>query len=734
MAETLPDTRLFADAFNASPVGIVVENMEGEPLFVNPAFCAFLGFTEEELRNKHCVQFSPPDDAEKDWALFQQLRQGTIDHYQLEKRYFRKNGSLVWGRLNLSRLNDRASPLVIAMVEDITEEKAAQDREHAILETLDLVTKEMSAAVSRCSRDHRYLWANQAYAKWIQRSLDQIVGHPIADVLGTEAFASLKPYFERVLAGETVAYEKETDFESIGQRWISATFVPTFDADAVANGWIACVIDITDRKRAEAAVKESEARFRLVADTAPVLIWMADTDKLCTYFNKPWLDFTGRTFEQEFGYGWAQGVHADDLNRCLDTYKESFDRQEKFRMEYRLRRHDGQYRWVLDIGAPRFHPDGSFAGYIGIAVDVTEQKIAEESLRELNRTLEEQTALLQSREELLRIFVKNAPAGVAMFDREMRYVQVSDRWCTDYSVDSSHILGHSHYEVFKDVPQRWKEAHRRGLAGETLRVEEDGWDHKGSRMWVRWEIRPWKTANGAIGGILIFAEDITRRKEMEQALVDSGRKLIESQELERARIGRELHDDVNQRLAMLSMGLEELQDNPSDLKKRVQRLLKETTELANDVQGLAHELHASKLEYLGPVAGMRSWCKEFGKRQKTEIRFKSDVFTPLPYEIGLCLFRVLQEGLHNAVKYSGAKRIDVQLVERANEVRLSVSDSGLGFDLKAIKEHRGLGLTSMRERVLLVNGDITIQSKPMAGTTIQACVPLRTRETVQRIA
>lgn len=121
-----PDTQLFRDVFNASPIGIAVENMEGQPLFVNPAFCSMLGFSEEELRSKHCVDFSPPEDAERDWALFQQLRAGSIDRYQLEKRYFRRDGSLVWGSLSISLLSSPPSPLVLAMVEDTTEKKSGR--------------------------------------------------------------------------------------------------------------------------------------------------------------------------------------------------------------------------------------------------------------------------------------------------------------------------------------------------------------------------------------------------------------------------------------------------------------------------------------------------------------------------------------------------------------------------------------------------------------------------------
>jgi signal transduction histidine kinase len=170
--------------------------------------------------------------------------------------------------------------------------------------------------------------------------------------------------------------------------------------------------------------------------------------------------------------------------------------------------------------------------------------------------------------------------------------------------------------------------------------------------------------------------------------------------------------------------LERLQENPSEIQERLRELRKSVGELSNDVHALSHDLHSSQLEYLGVVAGIKSWCKEFGERQGMQIECRHDVRSALPQEVGLCLFRVLQEALQNATKHSGVKRIEVQLREESGEIHLIVRDSGRGFDIEAARQGRGLGLTSMRERIRLVNGTIDIQSTPMDGTTIHARAPI----------
>jgi PAS domain S-box-containing protein len=256
----------------------------------------------------------------------------------------------------------------------------------------------------------------------------------------------------------------------------------------------------------------------------------------------------------------------------------------------------------------------------------------------------------------------------------------------------------------------------------------------GILVWLKSNGRGFFDAEGRLVRVIGMVADVTDVKRAEEALSGMTRKLLEAQEQERARIARELHDDINQRLAMLAVELEQLKENPSEIENRVQELRKRTSEISNDVQSISHDLHSSQLEYLGVVAGMKSWCKKFGERRKMEIDCSHDVRSTLPAEIGLCLFRVLQEALHNAAKHSGVKRVEVQLREESGEIHLIIMDLGRGFDVEAASQGKGLGLTSMRERVRLLHGTIAIESTLMRGTTIYVRVPIELEHGSQRAA
>ena len=383
-------------------------------------------------------------------------------------------------------------------------------------------------------------------------------------------------------------------------RWITARGQFYYGANGDAVRMLGMAVDITERKQAEQVLREGEERFRVVANTAPVMIWMSGTDKLCTYVNQSWLEFTGRPLEAELGNGWVESVHPEDLDRCMHTYTQAFDRREPFQMEFRLRRHDGEYRWVSDTGVPRFTPDHSFAGYIGSSTDVTERRLAEESL------------------------------------------------------------------------------------------------------------------------------------------ADVGRKLIEAHEEERTWIARELHDDVNQRMALLAIELDrwnqQLPPSAVEFHDHIHHAIQRLSDIAKDIQALSHRLHSSKLEYLGLVVAAKSFCKELSEQQKVEIDFSHTAIPrSVPKEISLCLFRVLQETLQNAVKHSGVRHFKVELCGTEGEIQLTVSDLGVGFDPQDAIHRRGLGLISMRERMQLVGGEISINSHPGSGTTIHARVPFRGTDSLRAV-
>jgi len=262
----------------------------------------------------------------------------------------------------------------------------------------------------------------------------------------------------------------------------------------------------------------------------------------------------------------------------------------------------------------------------------------------------------------------------------------------------------------------------------------------GTLIWGRLSISLMKNPNRLTPLVVVMVEDISDKRAAEEKLQRSeadlqklAGRLIQAQEEERAWIARELHDDINQRLALLAVNLDRLlQDLPAsaaEFKQQAGEARKEVEELGNDIQALSHRLHSSKLELTGLARAAASFCKELADHQKVEIDFHSEnIPNDLSKEISLCLFRVLQEALQNATKHSGSRHFQVSLNLESNEIYLTVQDSGSGFDPAEAMKGRGLGLTGMKERLKLVNGDLAIDSQRQAGATIHARVPLTPRK------
>jgi PAS domain S-box-containing protein len=457
-----------------------------------------------------------------------------------------------------------------------------------------------------------------------------------------------------------------------------------------------------------------------VAELARVLIWMSDTDKRCTYVNTAWMAFTGRTLEAALADGWRETIHPDDLPGCLEVVDAAFEGQQPFALEYRLRRHDGEYRWILDSGIPLLAPDGSSNGYVGSIVDITERKWAEESLRRKESELTEAQRL--------------AGIGSWQWDSSTNEVVWSDELyrIAGLAPRSSAAAASNHPHLYP--PEDWERIER--CAAEAMRsgtpyqLDVEMFSN-GERRWVTARGEAMRDADGRITGLRGTVQDITARKRAEEMLSNQSHRLLEAQEAERARIARELHDDIGQRLALLAMTLQQLQqsaDSASELHRSIADVSRQTLDIATDVQALSHELHSHKLQLLGVVPAIKDFCSEMSARHKVEVDFThQDMPGTVRPDIALCIFRVLQEALQNAVRHSAATRFAVIVESTPKVLSLTVRDAGCGFNPESVPGDRGLGLTSMRERLKIVAGELVIDSKAGSGTTVVARVPLQER-------
>ena len=370
-----------------------------------------------------------------------------------------------------------------------------------------------------------------------------------------------------------------------------------------------------------------------------------------------------------------------------------------------------QMAWII-ISAP----------LLCLAAVVRERRVAVEELRES--------------EDKLRLLLDSTAEAIYGIDLEHR--------CTFCNSACLRTLGYKHVDEVlgknmhnlshhtcadgTSFPVEKCGVHRVTRTGEGVHAEDEVfWRANGTNFPVEYWSYPQRRGEEVVGAVVAFV-DITERKLAETALANVSRKLIEAQEKERTRIGRELHDDIGQRLAMVAIELQQLHEDPlvlPEVRSRTGELQKQISEIAADIQSLSHELHSAKLQYLGIAGAIRGFCREFGEQQKVEINFQThDLPSPLSPDISLCFFRVLQEALHNAVKHSRVRHFEVRLWGKSEEIHLTITDSGIGFDRDAARTGRGLGLISMEERVKLVNGTLSIDSRLQRGTTIHARVPL----------
>ena len=385
----------------------------------------------------------------------------------------------------------------------------------------------------------------------------------------------------------------------------------SFIVVAVLGGFSILVAAIARLMVQRRALRESLEQFRLTANQAPVLIWTARPDTSLDYLNGFCEQLTGRPLEQLREKGWLDFVHPEDVDRCVGTYMPAFEARKPFLLEYRLRHADGEYRWFLASGVPKYGREGSFTGYVGCDVDITERKNAEDRIRSSQAALEA-----------------------------------------------------SHQEV-------------QFLAG----------------------------------------------------------RLIEAQEVERARIARDLHDDVSQQLAGVSIAFSGLKqrlgeyDISEELRQELVELQQQTLKLARNVRQLSHDLHPAVLQHLGLVKGLASYCGELGRAHGVTMMCTAEGdFAAVTPDAALCVYRIAQEALRNVIAHSGASGVQVRLLQVDHSAQITIADDGRGFDAADRGDRdTGLGLVSMSERARIIGGTVTIVSTLHKGTRVQATIPMHAR-------
>jgi len=401
----------------------------------------------------------------------------------------------------------------------------------------------------------------------------------------------------RLPSGSVVLYRPPSIWQQYGDYAVAGGALLLLQAGFI----VALLIQRAGRRKAEMALRESEERFRLMADTAPVLIWRAGIDKGCDFFNRPWLEFTGRQLEEELGTGWTAGVHPEDLDACVNRYMTAFDAHQMFRFEYRLRSADGAYRWLMDTGVPRYDDRNQFAGYVGSCIDVTDYRQAMEDFSESQRQQQQ-------------------------------------------------------------------------LAG----------------------------------------------------------KLIDAQERERARLARELHDDINQQLAGLAIfqsGIRRRAELPAgglSLAADLRFLQERTATVVESIRNMSHGLHPVMIEHAGLVAALSAHCRELERTSHLKFDFTAegncDKLSP---PARLCLYRIAQEALRNAVVHASAHRVTLKLRCDGVTGEVNISDDGQGFDERAARRQgEGLGLISIQERTRLAGGTLCLVTEIGKGSSITVRIPV----------
>ena len=486
-----------------------------------------------------------------------------------------------------------------------------------------------------------------------------------------------------------------------------------FHLSLVNHLYVVSFVDLTEQQKALKGLRDSMARFRLMADTVTSAIWLFQEGHF-VYFNRKFEDLTGYSREELLAMNPLDLVHPDFRELCgARTVARLRGEFVPSRYEFAIVTKSGEKRWV-DFSAALTEYNGKPA-VLASAFDISVAKRIGQELREHAMYMD--------------ALVSNIPLGVVLQDENHLIRFCNPAFERMFLYKESELQGKNLDELI--APHDRQEA---ALLSESVR--EGGVVHTVARRrrkdgtLIDVELYGVRVFSGDtfVGAFAIY-QDITERKRSEEKLTALRNRLARAQEEERARIARDLHDDTGQRLALLSIDLEQLKQHSMQLKssltQQLESLVKAASEITTDIHNVSRRLHPSQVELLGLPAALSSFCKDFAARNSMDIELlDAGLQHKPPQDAALCLFRVAQEAIRNVQKHSGTTRALVQLDELSGSLRLRISDEGAGFDPQSAELTHGLGLLSMQERLHSLGGELFIHSRPGGGTCIEACIPL----------
>jgi PAS domain S-box-containing protein len=553
-----------------------------------------------------------------------------------------------------------------------------------------------------------------SFEAWLSRVHEEDRGRVLGllnDVLRSRTKDSWNNTFRIVLPNGTVSW-----IESLGRAHQNA--------EGQVSHLTGLELDITERRRTEEALRSTEARLRVFLENSPTVAWLKDEEGRHV--------FVSPSYEKRFGVGREDWQNKTDFELWPKEAAEQFLRNDRAVLDAAgpqevlesAPNRDGTISWWLSNKF--WFRDASGKRYVGgIGLDVTDRKRAEEALRQSEEQLE--LALRRTDSELTTI-VKTAPIGIVTTDLEGRITSWNDAAERIFGYTADEVVGRLNPAIPDEALAEVYQCLSSVVEGRTVQTGGERIKKDGSVITVSLTHSPHYDEHGVVRGAITLVEDITEKRNAETALARVRSALAEIQTEEARRIARDLHDDISQRLALLSLDIDRMASMPElsrdQLSANFRSCQEKIVDICEGLRQISHRMHPSVLEHLGLPNALKHLCRDFSQREGIHVRFHSDKSTcDIPGTMSSSLYRVAQEALRNISKHAKAVDVEVNLTIAEKAIRLSVVDSGDGFDTSAVKS--GLGLHSMRERAELVGGAFSITSEPGSGTRILVSVPLQ---------